>query len=44
MPLVSNTIKSNSAAFKMSIASCTWRDKAKLDCRVAKERMYTRSE
>ena len=44
MPLVSSTIKSNWAAFKMSRASWTWRDRARLDWRVASERMYTRSE
>ena len=36
-------IKSKFAAFKTSRASETCLDKARLDCRVAKERIYTRS-
>ena len=39
IPEVSRMIKSNSAAFKTSMASFTCLDNAKLDWRVAKERI-----
>jgi len=42
MPDVSRMIRSYAAAFRTSTASCTCFDKAKLLCRVAKLRIYTR--
>ena len=43
IPEVSKMIKSYAAAFNTVIASATCLDNAKFDCRVARERMYTRS-